>query len=408
MVKQRKLSQKIGHVLRAVLLWPFLGIAAALGFRIAVISNPGRIGHMCAEVDAYLKERELGLIPKGRPVLLAQRSRSGNPALLDIFKNHLTVWDKRWQKLLFGWMIKFDAVCCPLGRPVVGFGEAARYYQINQLWGDRPPAITLPHEIEQKGRALLADMGVPADAWFVCVHAREGGYSPQDESSHAHRNADIATYRLAIKAITDRGGWVVRVGDPTMRPLPEMDQVVDYALSPLKADWMDLWLCANNRFLLGTSSGLIMAATMFHKPCVLVNMAPHGSSYGPGPNDVAIPKLLLDGEGNPMPFPEIFAQNLSVQRYAEVFEQRGVAFQNNSPEEILAITEEMLARLEGGFEVTADDEDLQRQYRDLLSPSDYAFGACSRIGRDWLRAHRDLLVNRSRVSGAQNPCGESP
>lgn len=392
MVKQRKLSQRIGHVLRAMFLWPFLGVAAALGFRIAQISNPGRIGHMCAEVDAFLKERELGLIPHERPVLLAQRSRSGNPALLDLFKNHMTVWDKRWQKLLFGWMLKFDAVRYPLGRPVVGFGEAARYYQINQLWGDRPPAITLPEDLQARGRARLLEMGVPEGAWFVCVHAREGGYSPQDESTHAHRNSDIATYDLAIKAITDRGGWIVRVGDPTMTPLPPMEQAVDYALSPLKADWMDLWLCANNRFLLGTSSGLIMAATIFQKPCLLVNMAPHGSSYGPGPNDLSIPKMLRDDDGRMLSFAEIFEQNLSVQRYAEVFTQRGVTFQNNSAEEILAVTEEMLMRMDGSFEVTDEDEDLQRRYRELLTPLDYSFGASSRIGRDFLRAHRDLLV----------------
>lgn len=394
MGKKRKPSQKIGHFLRALFLWPFLGIAAACGFRIAQISNPGRIGHMCAEVDAFLKERELGLIPSERPVLLAPRGRSGNPALLDLFKGHMTVWDKRWQKLLFGWMTKFEAVRYPLGRPVVGFGEAARYYQINQLWDDRPPAITLPDDWQARGRARLAELGVPEGAWFVSVHAREGGYSPGDESTHAHRNADIATYDLAIKAIKDRGGWVVRVGDPTMSAMPATDQAVDYAKSPLKADWMDLWLCANNRFFLGTSSGLIMAATMFHRPSALVNMAPHGSSYGPGPKDLSIPKLLLNGDGEPMPFQDVFDQNLSVQRYAEVFAQRGVAFQNNSSQEILAITEEMLARLDGGFETTEDDEDLQRQYRGLLTPLDYSFGAASRIGRDWLRAHRHLLEKR--------------
>ncbi|MEM7059602.1 MAG: TIGR04372 family glycosyltransferase [Pseudomonadota bacterium] len=380
-------------MLRGLFLWPFLGIAAAAGLKVAQISNPGRIGHMCAEMDAFLKERELGLIPYVKPVLLLQRKKAGNLALLDLFKSYVTVWDKRWQKLLFGWMLKFSSTHYPLGRPVVGFGEAARYYQINHLWGDRPPVIRLPDEIQAKGRDRLAELGVPEDAWFVCVHAREGGYSPKDENIHAHRNSDIATYHLAIKAITDRGGWIVRVGDATMTPMPPMDQAVDYALSDRKSDWMDLWLCANNRFLLGTSSGLIMAATMFHKPCVLVNMVPHGSSYGPGPNDLAISKLLIDADGQPMRFPDIFAQRLSDQRYAESFDQRGVRFQNNSAEDILGVMEEMLARLDGTFETTAEDEDLQRRYRALLTPHDYSFGATSMIGRDWLRAHRHLLVD---------------
>ncbi|MEM9139151.1 MAG: TIGR04372 family glycosyltransferase, partial [Pseudomonadota bacterium] len=261
--------------------------------RIAQISNPGRIGHMCAEMDAFLKERALGLIPPVTPVLLLERRRAANPALLDIFRGHVTVWDKRWQKLLFGGLTKFDAVRYPLGRPVVGLGEAARYYQINQLWGDRPPVFTLPADLEARGRAALADMGLPSDARFVCVHAREGGYSPGDESAHAHRNSSIARYRPAIQAITERGFWVMRMGDPSMTPMEPMDRAIDYAISSMKSDWMDLWLMAHTHFLLGTSSGLIMAATMFNRPCALVNMAPHGSAYGPGLRDISICKGLI-------------------------------------------------------------------------------------------------------------------
>ena len=64
MHKRRTLAQRLGAFLRAALLWPFAGLMAVTGLRIAQISNPGRIGHMAAEMDIYLKERALGLIPK--------------------------------------------------------------------------------------------------------------------------------------------------------------------------------------------------------------------------------------------------------------------------------------------------------------------------------------------------------
>ncbi len=391
MRKRRKFSQKLGAVLRGLLVWPIVGILAVCRIRFAFVSNPGRIGHLVAEIDCFLKERTLGLIPDERPVLLLDRRRAGNKALLDIYKNYLTVFDRRWQRHLLAELAKIEAVRLPLGRPVVGFSESARYAQILALWGDRPPAISLPDDIEARGAERLREMGVPADAWFACVHAREGGYSPADENAHAHRNADIGTFGLAMQAIVERGGWVIRVGDASMTPLPSMPQVIDYACSPRKADWMDLWLGAHNRFFVGTSSGLAMVANVFQKPCVLVNMIPQGASYGMAPCDISIPKRHLDADGRVLPLTEVFESGLSVQRYAHVFAERGVMIVDNSPEEIRELVEEMLDRLDGAFEVTEDDEDLQRRYRAHLSPLDYSYGSLARIGRDWLRANRNLV-----------------
>lgn len=402
-MRKRDLAEKkIGAVLRGVLTWPFVGLLAVCQIRFAIVSNPGRIGHVAAEVDCFLKERALGLIPDERPILLLDRGRVGNRALLDIYKRYFTVLDRRWQRRLFFQLAKTPALRLPLARPVAGFGECARYAQVLALWGDRPPVIALPEDIETRGRARLAEMGVPEGAWFVCLHVREGGYSPGDEVTHAHRNADINSYREAIQAITDRGGWVIRVGDATMRPLEGMEQVCDYALSDLKADWMDLWLCAHNRFFLGTSSGLAMLAAMFHKPSALANLIPYGASYGMAPNDISIPKTLVSRSGELLDLAEIFASGLSLLRYASVFEKRGVRILDNSPEEIRALVEEMMDRLEGRFETTEDDEDLQRRYRAFLGPADYSYGTQSRIGRDWLRSNRSLVLGSGSGTPGEN------
>jgi len=69
------------------------------------------------------------------------------------------------------------------------------------------------------------------------------------------RNANISDYTDAMRAIVARGGWCIRVGDPTMRPLDPIPGVVDYARSSSKSDWMDLFLCARCRFFLGNTSG---------------------------------------------------------------------------------------------------------------------------------------------------------
>ena len=119
-------------------------------------------------------------------------------------------------------------------------------------------------------------------------------------------------------------------------------------------------------------------------------MIPYGAVHGMGPEDLSIPKRMLRN-GAPIPLADIFAEGLSVQRYASIFEERGVTIETNTDAEIRALVQEMLDRLEGRFEVTPEDEDLQRRFRALLRPIDYSYGAVSRIGRDWLRENRHLL-----------------
>jgi len=135
---------------------------------------------------------------------------------------------------------------------------ASRVHDVQSRWADRAPLFRLSEAEIARGEGQLRILGIPEGAWFVCVHSREGGYSPGDEWQHSFRNANISDYTDAMRAIVARGGWCVRVGDPTMRPLDPMAGVVDYARSSSKSDWMDLFLCARCRFFLGSHHAMTL------------------------------------------------------------------------------------------------------------------------------------------------------
>ena len=65
-----------------------------------------------------------------------------------------------------------------------------------------------------------------------------------------YRNADPETYYKAFKYITESGGFVIRVGNSNMKKLIKMKNVIDYAHSDLKSDFMDVYLGATSNFLL--------------------------------------------------------------------------------------------------------------------------------------------------------------
>ena len=134
-----------------------------------------------------------------------------------------------------------------------------------------PMKVSVPETFRKTAEAEKEDMGISLDDWFVCVHAREGGFL-NDHSDSDRRNATIANYLKSFATIRDHGGWVVRLGDPSMKPLPKMENVIDYPHTEFKSELMDVFLISQCRFYVGMQSGPLDTALLFQKPIVLVNM----------------------------------------------------------------------------------------------------------------------------------------
>ena len=274
---------------------------------------------------------------------------------------------------------------------VLALKGTASYYSIQTAWGNRPPVLRLSQKHRDRGRSLLRDIGIPPSAWFVAVHVREAGFSEIDEAAHSHRNGSINRLMPAIHEIRRRGGWVIRMGDPTMSRIPPLEGVVDYAHHPSRSDWMDVFLCAECQFFLGNSSGLFTMSTAFGIPCALVNMIPT-SHMGYSPPDLSIPKLIWSKKHKRyLTFNEIFSMGIGNFRLAKLFDYLELVPEENSHEDIHELTIEMLDRLANKDMTNQEDEERQNKFKRLLRPGHYGFGTSSRIGNAFLRRYEFLL-----------------
>jgi putative glycosyltransferase (TIGR04372 family) len=131
--------------------------------------------------------------------------------------------------------------------------------------------VRLSDEKRRHAQRVRAEMGIPQLDWFVCLHVREGGFK-KDAELGAYRNASIQNYIKGIQVITDAGGWVVRMGDSSMTPLPPMERVIDYPHTPFKSDLMDIYLISECRFYIGVNSGPADIVRLFQKHMVLTNL----------------------------------------------------------------------------------------------------------------------------------------
>ncbi|WP_413992682.1 TIGR04372 family glycosyltransferase [Labrys okinawensis] len=353
-------------------------------YRFVVITIPGRIGHLAIELDWFLKQQVLGQYTAIRPIVLLPYSEAANPALLRVWGNYLTLISNPIAITVLKPLVRLESLRIDLHSVACTLDEAAQYQDVVKSWGDRPPLFKLPESLNEKGRKALEELGMPPGGWFVCIHARDGVYSPGDEHLHIYRNSDIANCLAAVDAIIARGGWCIRMGERGTASLPDRPGLINYPDTHLKSDWMDLYLASHARFFLGNTSGLCLIATISGVPCALANMAPYGACYGMGSKDISIPKRLKRLDGSDARLAEIFASDVSSFRFAEQYRQAGWVVEENTEEQIRELVLEMLDRLDGVFRETSAAEHLQQAFRRLLTPRHYTYGTTSRIGEAFL------------------------
>jgi putative glycosyltransferase (TIGR04372 family) len=266
----------------------------------------------------------------------------------------------------------------------------AEYVNIQRQYFGRGPILSLTEFDHKRGRHWLKEFGAPVDAWFVCLHCRQDGYV--DGEFQSYRNADINSFIFAIEAITQRGGWVIIMGDNKSIKLPPMERVIDYAHGNDKSDWKDIFLCAECKFFLGTSSGLSSVANVFGVPVISTNAAPLSMVGGYRSDDISIQKMIWSNKNQRLlSFREVFDSNISNFRFDNLYSEANVKVVDNDPEDIKNVVLEMMEILEGKCVYSTEDEKLQNKFKYFMRPVHYSYGTISRVGRDFLRKYAFLL-----------------
>lgn len=191
-------------------------------------------------------------------------------------------------------------------------------------------------------------MGLPADAWYVCLHVRESGFRDSnayiEQTAYDERNATISNYIDAIKEITGRGGWVVRMGDASMTRLPEIDRVIDYPFTPSKSALMDVYLISQCRLYIGMSSGIYDVARLFQRPMIMTNMNNWLMTYPIKKEDLGIAKHVYSkSRGRFLSLREWIAEPWSAVAFSHPIGEDYV-FHENSPDELRAVVKEFFDR----------------------------------------------------------------
>jgi putative glycosyltransferase (TIGR04372 family) len=304
----------------------------------------GPMGHV-RQLEAVIKLEKLGLISKEKRVLLYDPKFVANLPLLKLLGKDLTVIRANRteiDKFAYKFEAIFDDVMTfRMKSGVTDQWSATDVANFEWKQSGNTTLLKLDDETEVKGYKVLKRWGLTDKDWFVAIHVREGSHRDQARLP----NADIMSYLPMINEIVNRGGHVVRMGSPLMKPLPKMKNVIDYAHVVERVDWMDVFLWAKAKFFVGTQSGGSEAAMCFDTPTIRSNFSSYGHCFWSDKSFMvpkqyrisnhALPLNLRDALRSPIPHCE-----------STVHEDFEFEVIDNSETDLINAANEMFARLE--------------------------------------------------------------
>ena len=268
--------------------------------------------------------------------------------------------------------------------------------QSDSAWLAHEPTVSFTLDEEEIGEQFLIEHGL-SKFKYVCYTVRSESYylariaegniiKPQ-----TLRNPSEATYLEVSNGLVQEGFSVLRMGKdmPDISFQLKTSHVFDYANNH-RSDFLDVYLLRYCKFLFSGNSGIVSMRWLWNAPSVT------GDSYLIWRNQIAfdiflLQRVWLERENRFATFKEM----LLMPGYSEEKHQErlGVRLVKNTVEEIKAACDEMNARIDGIWVTTAEDEELQRRYQELIVKySDKpTWNGGGRIGAQFLRDNQDLL-----------------
>ncbi|MFI3177784.1 MAG: TIGR04372 family glycosyltransferase [Eubacteriales bacterium] len=223
-------------------------------------------------------------------------------------------------------------------------------------------------EQESYGKKRLAEMGLEPGT-YACIHARDAAYMQTvlgRSDQECPRNTSIDYLIPAVDYLYSQQITSVRMGQFVSESF-DHEGVLDYATIGSER-LIDLYLEKHCKCLVASDSGLMVSSTLFAKPKVITNLYTLTMCWGSVPvteYDVCIPIKMYDEQKKRyLTFEEMLEfEHSDLAKLSETeLLQQGIQYVNNTPEEILDATRELMERMHGTYQASEEDEKLQALY----------------------------------------------
>ena len=254
-----------------------------------------------------------------------------------------------------------------------------------------PVHLSFSKRDQVRGVELLRKLGISSGEMYVCLAVRDHLFLEETFSGlkfdyHNYRDSKIENYQAMAEYLSSQGLKVLRMGRVTKDLfVSDCPGVIDYANSQYRSDFADVFLFANSKFCISTSTGMDALATIFRVPVGLVNVV-NRVSVGLGDSVVLYqPKEMHDLEtGKFLTFREKVDRNLFEVFDSQEFTKRDVLLVENHAVEL----QEFACELYNLLEVKQPN---LNKFNSVILENEYEKFSLGKLSKTWLDKHPGYL-----------------
>jgi putative glycosyltransferase (TIGR04372 family) len=359
------------------------------------------IGHYSIPIEIFLSEIMHGYIIKKKTFFLCfTNEKIANEFLLKKWKHYLFIKNIFFIEFLFIILNKYYF-----------FGKyfllPYRHWQHHKFWQNvdiynllpkTKPFINFTEKEIIKGNLLLNKIGISNSNNYICFFARDSKYRNEKIDNQSVRNSNINDQLKGIDFIVNDNFKAVRIGSEVEGKLKSKNKnIIDYPLSNLKSDFLDIYLIFHSKFIIGTGSGIEDIAVLNRKKILTVNFASLAELYIYSSDfyrPIIVPKKYINLRTNQiMTFKEIF-QNKIHHDYHSInsLKNMGYGILSNSEDEIKNAIVEMNNFVDSKNEVPFINDNKNKEFWDIYEHyHKYRPNKWMQISKNFLETNSFLL-----------------
>ncbi len=357
-----------------------------------------RIGHFAADVEAFLCASSINSdLHKSFDIYFCNKNIC-NMQLFCMWRRVIRIYPGvvLWKALIRGFEY------CGVGKTHV--------LNVSNLWGSyklftkNTTHIQFTPDEEMKGFNLLTKIGMRYGSPWVCIHNRDSKYLeakfPYSNFRYQdYRNFSVESFKATAVDLSSKGFFVIRIGNVVEEKISfASDRVIDLHDTGYDSDFAVLYLLSKCVLYLGSDSGVACVPKIFGLPVSYINYSLTQLYVMVEQNSYKAPfitkHLWCKNRMRLISLKEIFELGLEGATETSDFERVGVVPISNSQDEVRALANENLQRMDGTWLSTTEDIELQikiwniyKKYSKRNSWDDIKV----LFGADFLRASRYLF-----------------